>query len=95
MLVIMSERALVGSEGALVGLLVCEGALVGFIIPLLDVTELHLSIDMQKSTTRLSVYNNNYAELPWFCSWVHLHSKFYASRIHVLIVFRVVMTLPV
>ena len=58
MLVIMSERALVGSEGALVGLLVCEGALVGFIIPLLDVTELHLSINMQKSTTRLSVYNN-------------------------------------
>ena len=58
MLVIMSERALVGSEGALVGLLVCEGALVGFIIPLLDATELHLSINMQKSTTRLSVYNN-------------------------------------
>ena len=40
---LVSEEALAGSEEALAELLVCEGALVGFIIPLLDVTELDLS----------------------------------------------------
>ena len=40
---LVSEEALAGSEEALVELLVSEGALVGFIILLLDVTKLDLS----------------------------------------------------